>query len=536
MTEDKYLAPEGRCFKKLCCERAERLAVAEAHVARLRLERANALHRAERKGRAELTAHVQSLEESLWYLSRAFTVAKSRSRSVQEEATLLHARLDVVSLERERLQAHVDLLEPLGELEMAASVRAEAGLASAQDELAKLKEKRSNTEKAMRAREQAARNLEVDARARVREANRGLLAEERRADAAELSLQTGVAAVTDLEIALARQRKAHKEAETNMCRLQAEVADLHERLEAEAAPKPPKAHTVNEYDALSYEGQATARHRTTKYASEFLNTMPSWRGEDWASALHRHGTPETGEYTSPLLIEVWESKELWRLRMDWARELFGMCQSHHWGLKLGLYCTLTEHMPTRQLFRVAMSGSFNYDTSTDSFKPRVLLHNPHRTTDVLHVPRILPPPSSFLPELKALTAEHRLSMSADGRIAYQDLGSLLTSLIHETLRVTQTALSDYHPDQAGHLTLRAVIQLDAARRGRRQFVECVLRNPQLASQSCFALRLLALGIRMKDDKHGAQQLLASNLVLINDLLLSREFLVEGSAASRQILR
>eukprot|EP00965_Chrysotila_dentata_P087476 2888249-Pleurochrysis_carterae.AAC.9 len=51
-------------------------------------------------------------------------------------------------------------------------------------------------------------------------------------------------------------------------------------------------------------------------------------------------------------------------------------------------------------------------------------------------------------------------------------------------------------------------------------------NPQLNSQSCFALRLLALGVRHKDDRHGARQLLASNLDFIDHLILNNVVYVE----------
>eukprot|EP00965_Chrysotila_dentata_P221406 6192365-Pleurochrysis_carterae.AAC.5 len=49
---------------------------------------------------------------------------------------------------------------------------------------------------------------------------------------------------------------------------------------------------------------------------------------------------------------MWESEEVWDLRMGWARTLFGTCMSMHWGSKLGLYLSLTEHLPTRQIRRI----------------------------------------------------------------------------------------------------------------------------------------------------------------------------------------
>eukprot|EP00965_Chrysotila_dentata_P225655 6194903-Pleurochrysis_carterae.AAC.1 len=69
--------------------------------------------------------------------------------------------------------------------------------------------------------------------------------------------------------------------------------------------------------------------------------------------------------------------------------------------------------------------------------------------------------------------------------------------------------------------VRAVLQIDAARRRTRLFVPSVIKNPDFHSQSCFSLRLLALGVRFKDDRAGFRQLLAPNLDKLRDILESK---------------
>eukprot|EP00965_Chrysotila_dentata_P120039 3970602-Pleurochrysis_carterae.AAC.1 len=72
----------------------------------------------------------------------------------------------------------------------------------------------------------------------------------------------------------------------------------------------------------------------------------------------------------------------------------------------------------------------------------------------------------------------------------------LSSLIHETCNLRGIKVEEL---TANSPLFRALLQIDAARRRTRQFMPLVLKNPDLHSQSCFALRLLALGIRFKDD-------------------------------------
>eukprot|EP00965_Chrysotila_dentata_P024580 813929-Pleurochrysis_carterae.AAC.1 len=41
--------------------------------------------------------------------------------------------------------------------------------------------------------------------------------------------------------------------------------------------------------------------------------------------------------------------------MDWARDLLAQCTSTHWRARFGLYLTLSEHVPTRQIRRITQA-------------------------------------------------------------------------------------------------------------------------------------------------------------------------------------
>eukprot|EP00965_Chrysotila_dentata_P047047 1561842-Pleurochrysis_carterae.AAC.1 len=125
---------------------------------------------------------------------------------------------------------------------------------------------------------------------------------------------------------------------------------------------------------------------------------------------------------------------MWELRMEWARTLFAECTSTHWGTRLGLYLSLTEHMPTRQIRRInqappptckrSNAASREFDPESNVYNKVPLVYNPHRASDVIYVPNILPPLNKFLPEIRELTRELGLSMSAEGGLAFQTLETL----------------------------------------------------------------------------------------------------------------
>eukprot|EP00965_Chrysotila_dentata_P250418 6209436-Pleurochrysis_carterae.AAC.1 len=255
----------------------------------------------------------------------------------------------------------------------------------------------------------------------------------------------------------------------HMLQLEAKIVELKELLnEARKQFAAPKAHTEEEFEELSSGGRRSARSRDMEYAIKFFSQR-SWRVADWATVLKRQAWLE----------ELWESKELWELKMEWARELFGMLMGQHWGVALGLYLTLTEHMPTRQIRRIGQvpevpcfrvraarmpsipiarhiwrlsenctcfdvqASSKVYQPSTNSYIRRVLLCNPHRATDVLLVPSIFPPLCKFMPEIHILTAEHGLSLSDTGRIAFQNLHDVAADIARETSRLLGLPLSAF---------------------------------------------------------------------------------------------
>ena len=162
---------------------------------------------------------------------------------------------------------------------------------------------------------------------------------------------------------------------------------------------------------------------------------------------------------------------------------------------------------------------------------RALVYNPHNAADVIYVPRVLPAWTKFAPFLHELSETHGLSISANGRIAFQSMRVQLLESAKETCRMLDMTMPEL---QASGVPLKSALQTDAARRRTRQFLPCVLKNKAIDSQSCFALRLLGLGIRYKDDKYGFESVLQPNIECIEECLRMREVSVGTDAAGADL--
>lgn len=282
------------------------------------------------------------------------------------------------------------------------------------------------------------------------------------------------------------------------------------------------------------------------FLGAFLDAQETWRPADVATVLAKHD----------LLEGVWESREVWKMRMNWARDLFAICTSHHWGVKFGLYLTVTEHLSKSQIARIAQvhrptpaliapsaspchvtpitvrdvvppppqAGSMDYNKAGLP-TPRPLCYNPHDGTDSIMVPRVIPSWYSYAPELKALSETHGLSLNANGRIAFQSLRLQLWEMASETARMLGISISEL---SAQGVELQCAVQTDSARRRTRQFLPAVLKNARLDSQSCFSLRLIGLGIRYKDDRKGFQEVLMPNIGCIEECILQRRVQLSDS--------
>ena len=168
---------------------------------------------------------------------------------------------------------------------------------------------------------------------------------ERKAASAEMKAAATIAMETArlFEERLQASVRESEAAVAEVDQMQCEIDALRRSSAQQVFEKQGHAHSTEEFDRLSYDAQRQARSRAMQFLGAVFDSQASWRAADVATVLQR----------KDLLEGVWNTKEMWELRMVWARDLFAVCTSHHWGVKFCLYLVITEHLSKLQIARIA---------------------------------------------------------------------------------------------------------------------------------------------------------------------------------------
>eukprot|EP00965_Chrysotila_dentata_P109774 3627610-Pleurochrysis_carterae.AAC.1 len=316
-----------------------------------------------RKARAatDVSIHLElnSLKEELAQ-QRRVTSIKTHHNKLAERIAHLESELLARDAEIKRLNAVVaagEKVEALGKRRLA-SVNHSAKQHSAEQEAREAALKKQAKElraQEVKLQDKAAECKRLEGELKAAAAREAEQAETVTALEAKIAASASLMASMeqDCKAALLEKKGEHEAAvlkmeskhETALDGAEARAKKLLQKLSDESAkqfPKSrPKGHTADAFESLSEVAQRQARHRDVEYASWFLQQR-EWRVEDWVTVIAKQGWLEA----------FWESKDVWDFRMDWARTLLASCMSTHWGAKLGLYLTLTEHVPTRQIRRI----------------------------------------------------------------------------------------------------------------------------------------------------------------------------------------
>ena len=186
-----------------------------------------------------------------------------------------------------------------------------------------------------------------------------------------------------------------------------------------ATPTLPVERDDDELLSLTEGNRRVVRMRERDFLAWAFTQRDGWDPDDITFVLAK----------VQLLEAVWNSKALWSLKMHFARTLKRDTETDHYGVQFGLYCMLDEKMPTRQLRRLPQAGCHKYDVEHDSYHKTVLLTNPHDSSDVLHVVRMIPPLTVLMPQFQKIVQTLNLTASADGRISFSPTRDLVNSLL-----------------------------------------------------------------------------------------------------------
>eukprot|EP00965_Chrysotila_dentata_P054709 1816327-Pleurochrysis_carterae.AAC.1 len=99
--------------------------------------------------------------------------------------------------------------------------------------------------------------------------------------------------------------------------------------------RPPAAHNWNE---LTAGGERWARKADVDFLVSLFSER-EWRAGDVSTALHR----------SDLLRDVFDSSEVWTMRIEWMNEVLDKVEQQHWNADLTTSIAVAMNLSTRNL-------------------------------------------------------------------------------------------------------------------------------------------------------------------------------------------
>eukprot|EP00966_Prymnesium_polylepis_P265124 6125342-Prymnesium_polylepis.1 len=99
------------------------------------------------------------------------------------------------------------------------------------------------------------------------------------------------------------------------------------------------------------------------------------------------------------------------------QSLINEIQSEHFGVPFGLFLRYDMKMTLTKILAMTQAASKAYDATTDRYRSKILRYHPVRKDVFICVPRLAPPESKLMPEIRKLEAELGVMAEEDGKIA-----------------------------------------------------------------------------------------------------------------------
>eukprot|EP00965_Chrysotila_dentata_P197621 6178301-Pleurochrysis_carterae.AAC.1 len=183
------------------------------------------------------------------------------------------------------------------------------------------------------------------------------------------------------------------------------------------AQAPPGEHA---WEQLSEGGMRWARKVDVDFLVERL-TERDWRAADVATALHR----------ADLLDAVFETSEVWTLRIIWLRSVMTKLEAEHWGPSLTASMVVALNLSERNVDELRNLTGRRYDAADDRYKSIVLVEHPFPYKhEVVKVPTPFRPRNQWVPRLRALRDELKTEISEDGSTSSRRLRDEVLAMLH----------------------------------------------------------------------------------------------------------
>jgi hypothetical protein len=148
------------------------------------------------------------------------------------------------------------------------------------------------------------------------------------------------------------------------------------------------------------------------------------------------------------------------------------------------------------------------------YPAKVLYYNPHKPSDFVKVPRIVPPKHKVEAVLHDIYSKLNINVGEDGSVAFRSVDILMQELLaHDPGRYQMPPLSVF---LSGEAKLPIVIQWDGTGYGKQQFNTAAICNPY-APKSAQLLRVCGLG-SCGDSRSGTVKVFGPNLASFNKMI------------------
>jgi hypothetical protein len=178
---------------------------------------------------------------------------------------------------------------------------------------------------------------------------------------------------------------------------------------------------VDDWDDLSNAAQRKARSRDALHLTAVLNEK-AYRAEEVFVALRDSG----------LLASLWDSAGVWHMRVGWLRKVLELFYDDSWNERLAMHLKCDLLLSTRQMQRLRMLMSFDYDATTDMRNQRMLrLREPTvcDEDDCVAYPHPVVSRYKWEPAWVAMKARFNLKVDPEGRVVRQSLRAAILNVL-----------------------------------------------------------------------------------------------------------
>ena len=264
-------------------------------------------------------------------------------------------------------------------------------------------------------------------------------------------------------------------------------------------------------------------------------TSREWRAHDICTALSKSWYDDG----DPYLLGVFNSSEMWTLRLGWLRQVFDDIRRDHWNVDLAVDLRTTGPQPVSNAMMDMLRHKFgsSYNASTDSHERVQLLHHPYNLTDIVYLPYPVETRAKWVAPFQTLKASLGVGLDTSGNLASRSFRAVVEELVIEDYR--SGALPADVGRTIGGLRLQLNILMDGFPLDKQSIEHLCIANCSMpdsyAMHSEAMLKCVTVG-RMSESNAGLKKMFDHNSLGDEANALIRDGFIEYAAEDGECKR